>query len=131
MMSEDHELVADRPDQPALPVKGCVDGGLRLIAADPVLERLQSEAGARLGARLAIAPLADVVRLARELSMPVTREARVADANHRYDILVTAAPEGEVVRLTHSAGAPEALKMVRGQDFTASDVAFDAAFSSD
>ncbi|NNC47887.1 MAG: HAMP domain-containing histidine kinase [Sphingomonas sp.] len=102
MMSEDHELVADRPDQPALPVKGCVDGGLRLIAADPVLERLQSEAGARLGARLAIAPLADVVRLARELSMPVTREARVADANHRYDILVTAAPEGEVVRLTIS-----------------------------
>ena len=28
-------------------------------------------------------------------------------------------------------GAPEALEMVRGQDFTASSVAFDAAFSSE
>lgn len=102
MMSEDYALLADKPDLPTLPVKGCVDGGLRLIAADSALERLQNEAGARLGGRLAIAPLADVVRLARKLGMPVTREAHIADADHRYDILVTAAPEDEVVRLTIS-----------------------------
>ncbi|WP_265529956.1 sensor histidine kinase [Sphingomicrobium marinum] len=98
-MSEDYAQLKDKPDLPALPVMGCVDGGLRLIAADPALARLQREAGARLGARLAVAPLADIVRLARKLGIPVTREAHIADAEHRYDILVTATPEDEVVRL--------------------------------
>ena len=100
MMSEDYPASALAPELPTLPVEGCVDGGLRLVAADPALEKLQQAAGARLGGRLAIPPLADVARLARKLDMALTREARIADADHLYEIVVTATPGDEVVRLS-------------------------------
>ena len=91
--------MASAPSEPQ-PILGRVDRDGRLIAADPELERLQVDAGARLGERLALPQIAAIVRLARKLKVPVTRSALAADLQSDYEFSVRAIPEGEEVALS-------------------------------
>ena len=91
--------MATQPTDPR-PVSGRVDSGGRLVAADDQLEALQREAGSSLGAPLAIPQLAAIVRIARQLRIPVARRALAAGAAQDIDMWVRAVPEGDEVSLT-------------------------------
>lgn len=88
--------MASAPSDPR-PVLGRVDGAGRLIAADPELERLQVEAGSRIGASLALPQLAAVVRVAQRLRIPVSRRVLAAGRDQDIDMWVRALPEGDEV----------------------------------
>jgi len=90
--------MASAPSDPH-PVLGRVDAGGRLIAADPELERLQVEAGSKVGALLALPQLAAVVRVAQRLRIPVSRRVLAAGKDQDVDMWVRAVPEGEEVAI--------------------------------
>ena len=75
-------------------VRGRLDSEGRLVAADPELESLQRDAGARLGQRLAIPQLAVIARLASELGTTVLRPALAASADEDIELWVRATPDG-------------------------------------
>jgi signal transduction histidine kinase len=79
-------------------VLGRVDADGRLTAADPELERLQVEAGSRVGATLALPQLAAVARIAARLKIPVSRRVLAAGRDQDVDMWVRAVPEenGEI-----------------------------------
>ena len=77
-----------------------VDGGGRLLTADPRLLELQERAGAGLGDALAVPPLASLARLARTLGILVSRNVVVAEGDHDLDIWVRARPDGDNVVLS-------------------------------
>lgn len=81
------------------PVTGRVDRNGRLASADPELERLQVEAGSRLGAPLALPQLAAIARTARQLNVPVSRRAVAASRDQDIDMWVRATPDGDEVLL--------------------------------
>lgn len=83
----------------ARPVLGRVDRAGRLVAADPELGRLQTEAGSRLGAPLALPQLAAIARTAQRLQVPVSRRAVAAGRDQDIDMWVRATPEGDEVVL--------------------------------
>ena len=85
---------ADRP-----PVLGRVDKDDRLIAADPELEALQTEAGSSVGQMLALPQIAAVAQLARKLGIAVARPSIAASIDHDVELWVRATPEGEEVAL--------------------------------
>lgn len=91
--------MATRPTDPKR-VTGRVDGSGRLVAADAELEALQRHAGSGLGAPVAIPQLAAIVRIARQLKIPVSRRAVAAGADQDIDMWVRAVPDGEDVALT-------------------------------
>ena len=91
--------MASLPSDPA-PILGRVDAQGRLIAADRELERLQVEAGSRLGATVAIPQLAEVARIAARLRIPVSRRVLAAGKDQDIDMWVRAVPEAEEVALT-------------------------------
>ena len=91
--------MATQPTDPG-PITGRVDSRGRLIAADAQLEALQREAGSSLGAPVAIPQLAAIVRIARQLRIPVARRALAAGAAQDVDMWVRAVPEGDEVSLT-------------------------------
>jgi hypothetical protein len=70
--------MASLPSDPG-PILGRVDSHGRLIAADRELERLQVEAGSRVGATVAIPQLAEVARIAARLRIPVSRRVLAGD----------------------------------------------------
>lgn len=70
------------------------------MAADPQLERLQVEAGSRIGGSLALPQLAAVARVAQRLRIPVSRRVLAAGNDQDVDMWVRAVPEGEEVALT-------------------------------
>lgn len=82
------------------PIVGRVDESGRLAAADPELERLQVEAGSRVGASLAIPQLAAIARVAQRLKIPVSRRAIAAGREQDVDMWVRAVPDGDGVALT-------------------------------
>jgi len=90
--------MASAPSDPG-PVHGRVDSEGRLIAADRQLERLQVEAGSRLGSQVALPQLANVARLARRLGIPVSRRVLAAGRDQDIDMWVRAVPEGEEIAL--------------------------------
>ena len=91
--------MASAPSDPT-PIVGRVDAGGRLVAADAKLERLQVEAGSRIGAVLALPQLANVVRLAQRLQIPVSRRVLAAGREQDIDMWVRAVPEEGDVALT-------------------------------
>jgi PAS domain-containing protein len=91
--------MASAPSTPK-PVSGRIDRGGRLVAADLELQRLQQEAGSRLGAPLALPQLAAIARTARQLGVPVSRRALAAGSDHDVDMWVRAVPEGDDVILS-------------------------------
>lgn len=82
------------------PVTGRVDREGRLVEADPVLLRLQEEAGSRLGALLALPQLAAVARSAMRLGVPLSRSVIAASATHDFDLWVRAEPDADGASLT-------------------------------
>ncbi len=90
--------MASAPDDPGI-VTGRIDADGRLVAAGPPLAALQVEAGSALGARLALPQIAAVVRLARELGVPLSRPVTAAGASHDFDLWVRATIEGDEVAL--------------------------------
>ena len=80
------------------PVAGRVDGKGRLVSADPQLERLQLDAGSRIGATLALPQLAGVARVAQRLRIPVARRVLAAGREQDVDMWVRAVPEGVLHR---------------------------------
>jgi signal transduction histidine kinase len=91
--------MASLPSDPG-PILGRVDSHGRLIAADRELERLQVEAGSRVGATVAIPQLAEVARIAARLRIPVSRRVLAAGMDQDIDMWVRAVPDGEEVALT-------------------------------
>jgi signal transduction histidine kinase len=81
------------------PVRGRLDGQDRLISADPDLVALQVEAGSHVGSQLALPQIAAIARLARNLGVPIYRNAIAAGADHDVELWVRATPEGEEVSL--------------------------------
>lgn len=90
--------MASAPSDPK-PVLGRVDSVGRLIAADPELERLQTEAGSSLGALVALPQLASIVRVAQRLRIPLSRRVLAAGRDQDVDMWVRAVPEGEEIAL--------------------------------
>jgi hypothetical protein len=91
--------MASLPSDPT-PVLGRIDANGRLIAADTELERLQVEAGSRVGATLALPQLAAVARIASRLQIPVSRRILAAGREQDVDMWVRAVPEAGEVALT-------------------------------
>lgn len=83
-----------RAGSAARAIIGRLDGEGRLVAADPELESLQRDAGAKLGQRLAIPQLAAIARLASELGTTVFRPALAASADEDIEMWVRASPDG-------------------------------------
>jgi signal transduction histidine kinase len=79
---------------------GRIDAEGRLLSADPRLLALQQRAGGALGDAVAIAPLASLARLARNLDILISRSIVVAEGDHDLDLWVRARPDGETVVLT-------------------------------
>ena len=79
---------------------GRVDRSGRLIAADAELERLQVDAGSKLGAPVALPQLAAVVRVVQRLRIPVSRRVLAAGNDQDVDMWVRAAPEGDEIAIT-------------------------------
>lgn len=112
--------MASAPDTPP-PVFGRVDALGRLVEADPQLAALQVEAGADLGAKLALPQLAAVARLVRKLGISVSRPAVVGARDHDVEMWVRAEPDGEDVLLhiekwKKRAPAPSRLEVAAGDD---------------
>jgi len=99
--------MASAPSEPR-PVLGRIDKAGRLIAADPELEMLQRQAGARVGQKLALPQVAAVAQLARKLRIAVARPATVASADHDIELWVEATPDGEEVSLSLQGWAQHA-----------------------
>jgi signal transduction histidine kinase len=91
--------MATLPSDPR-PILGRVDANGRLIAADPELERLQNEAGSRVGAILALPQLAAIARVVSRLEIPVSRRVLAAGNAQDVDMWVRAVPESGEVALT-------------------------------
>jgi hypothetical protein len=92
-------MMASAPSDPR-PIIGRVDRNGRLIAADPELAALQSEAGSSIGAELALPQIAAIARLARKLGVPVSRPALVGGADQDYELWVKAQPDGDDIALS-------------------------------
>jgi len=86
-------------DMESNPVHGRVDADGRLIAADPALADLHARAGGEPGGPLAVPQLAQLARLARRLSIPVSRAVLAADGDDDLDLWVRAKPDGATVEL--------------------------------
>jgi signal transduction histidine kinase len=82
------------------PIRGRLDAEDRLIAADPELVTLQTDAGSHVGSELALPQLLSIARLARKLGVPIYRNAVAASADQDIEMGVRAIPEGDEVALT-------------------------------
>ena len=82
------------------PVTGRVDREGLLVRADPVLLRLQEEAGSKLGAPLALPQLAAIVRSAMRLGVPLSRSVIAASTTEDFDLWVRAEPDADGASLT-------------------------------
>jgi signal transduction histidine kinase len=91
--------MASAPSDPG-PIVGRVDSSGRLVSADQQLERLQVDAGSRLGATLALPQLASAVRVAQRLQIPISRRVLAAGRDQDVDMWVRAVPDDEGVALS-------------------------------
>jgi len=97
--------MASAPSDPG-PIGGRVDSSGRLVAADPELERLQTEAGSSIGASIALPQLAAVVRVAQRLGIPISRRVLAAGREQDVDMWVRAVPGNGEVAITIERWAP-------------------------
>jgi anti-sigma regulatory factor (Ser/Thr protein kinase)/PAS domain-containing protein len=110
--------MATAPSDPR-PIVGRVDSSGRLVSADPELERLQVEAGSRIGASLALPQLAAVARLAHRLRIPVSRRVVAAGLDRDVDMWVRAVLEGQEVVLTIERWTQRPVQSPRLESFAA------------
>ncbi|MBA2936475.1 HAMP domain-containing histidine kinase [Sphingomonas sp. CGMCC 1.13654] len=97
-------------EQDSSSVQGRVDADGRLVSADPALADLHARAGGEPGGPLAVPQLAQLARLVRRLSIPVSRAVLAADGEDDLDLWVRAKPDGASVELaiagwTHRSAA--------------------------
>ena len=118
-------------------VNGRVDREGLLVQADPVLLRLQEEAGSKLGAAIALPQLAAVVRSAMRLGVPLSRSVIAASATEDFDLWVRAEPDADGASLTIDGWkarppAPPRLTLVGSEPAAAEgDVAPTFGFATD
>jgi len=118
-------------------VNGRVDREGLLVQADPVLLRLQEEAGSKLGAPIALPQLAAVVRSAMRLGVPLSRSVIAASATEDFDLWVRAEPDADGASLTIDgwkarSPAPPRLTLVGSEPAAAEgDVAPTFGFATD
>ncbi len=122
--------MASAPSDPK-PVLGRVDRSGRLVSADPELASLQTEAGSRVGAELALPQIAAIARLALKLGVPVVRPAVAAGAEQDIDMLVRATPDGDEVALSLERWSFRAPAPARLADLVPHDRAADAGTAPD
>jgi len=80
-----------------------VDADDRLRSAGPRLTMLNARAGGSIGEQLAIPALAQLVRLARTMKIPVSRVLFAADGDNYVEMLALARPDGAGIVL-HVSG---------------------------
>ncbi len=110
-------------------VLALVDAEGRLVEAGARLLELNDRAGGRIGAPIAVPPLARLVHLAQRLGVVVSRGIVVADGDDDMSVWVRAepAPGGDFVRLAISGWHPRATwrsdgdAAARAQAFALSD----------
>lgn len=83
-----------------------LDNRGRLLDAEPRLLALNERAGGRVGAPLAVPPIAAIARLAQRLGITVARGAVAADGEDDLDLWVRAQPEQGGIRLEVSGWRP-------------------------
>ncbi len=83
-------------------ILGYVDREGRLIAADPRLLALQIAAGGVEGGALVIPQLASMARIARSLSIPISRPVIIADGDRTVEVLARARLEDNIVQIVLS-----------------------------
>ena len=119
------------------PVNGRVDREGRLTSADPPLLRLQQDAGAGLGAPLALPQLAAVARSAMKLGVPLSRAVIAASSDQDLDLWVRVEPDVDGARLIIDGWkarppAPPRLTLVGSEPETdADEAAAGFGFSTD
>jgi len=95
--------------EPNLPIAmGRIGPDGRLVHAEARLADLNSRAGGKVGAPLAVPPIASIVRLAQRLGIAVSRAVVAADGEDDLDLWVRAEPDREGVRLEVSGWRPRA-----------------------
>ncbi|MGE4324230.1 MAG: sensor histidine kinase [Sphingobium sp.] len=98
------------PSHPAIQ-RATVSADGRLLSADAMLLDLQHQAGADIGAALAVPQLAAIARVAGRLGIAVSRPVIAAAARGDIDMWVRARPEGDVIQLAvidwHERPAPD------------------------
>lgn len=76
-----------------------VDAAGRLIDAEPLLKALNSRAGGRIGAPLAVPGIAELASLSHRLGIRIARGVVAADGEEDLDLWVRAGPDRGGVRL--------------------------------
>lgn len=95
--------------EPNLPVSmGRIGPDGRLVHAEARLADLNSRAGGKVGAPLAVPPIASIVRLTQRLGVAISRAVVAADGEDDLDLWVRAEPDREGVRLEVSGWRPRA-----------------------
>ena len=95
--------------EPNLPIAmGRIGRDGRLVHAEARLADLNARAGGKIGAPLAVPPIASIVRLAQRLGIAVSRGVVAADGEDDIDLWVRAEPDAEGVRLEVSGWRPRA-----------------------
>lgn len=95
--------------EPNLPIAmGRIDPEGRLVHAEARLADLNARAGGKVGAPIAVPPIASIVRLAQRLGIAVSRGVVAADGEDDLDLWVRAEPDREGVRLEVSGWRPRA-----------------------
>ena len=88
-------------------VRALIDPQGRLVEADARLHALNTRAGGRIGAPIAVPQLATLVRLAQRLRVLIARSIVAADGDTDFDMWVRAEPQADGgVRLSTSGWRP-------------------------
>lgn len=95
--------------EPNLPIAmGRIDRDGRLVHAEARLADLNARAGGKVGAPLAVPPIASIARLAQRLGIAISRGVVAADGEDDIDLWVRAEPDPDGVRLEVSGWRPRA-----------------------
>ncbi|MDC7812665.1 PAS domain-containing sensor histidine kinase [Sphingomonas koreensis] len=93
--------------EPNMPIAmGRIGPDGRLVHAEARLADLNARAGGKVGAPLAVPPIASIARLAQRLGIAISRGVVAADGEDDIDLWVRAEPDSEGVRLEVSGWRP-------------------------
>lgn len=96
------------PDEASPLAIARLDAAGRLIDAEPLLSALNSRAGGRIGAPLAVPGIAALASLSHRLGIHISRAVVAADGETELDLWVRAGPDRGGVRLEVSGWRPRA-----------------------